>query len=206
MKSLIRLFWFTALSAATVLLAAVPALAASTAITPANLHLMSANAQLNQTLNTKRVSMGQRVTAHLTMKLRTSNGLVLPRNTQLLGKVSELQDGHGKPTSIALVFSKARLKDGRVIPIKVTLLGAMPPNYNSYLSSADYFPDTSNPVSSDAAMDQESGVLSHIALHSAVKSPESGIFLSKRRDIRLRAGTQLRIAIAPLQSSSTQAG
>jgi hypothetical protein len=199
-------FRYAALCLATSLLAAVPAMAASSSTTAANLHLMSTNASLNQTLNSSHLSVGQNVSAHLTMKLRASNGLVLPRNTQLLGKISELQGGQGKPTSIALVFSKARLKNGRIIPIKATLLGAMPPNYNGYLSSADYFPDTSNPVAPDAAMDQEAGVLNHIALHSAVRSHNSGIFLSKRGNIRLRAGTQLRIAIAPLRNSSTQAG
>ena len=193
-----------ALFLASALLAAAPALANS-AYDSTNLHLMSTNASLNQTLNSSQLSVGQRVTAHLTMKLRTSDGMLLPRNTQLLGKVSELRNGHGKRTGVALVFNRARLKDGRVIPIKATLLGAMPPNEEGSSDYGNYFPDTSKPVSPKAQMDQEAGVLSHIALHSAVQSHNSGIFLSKRKDIRLRAGTQLRIAIAPLQSASTQA-
>jgi hypothetical protein len=201
MKSLPLKLHYCALFLASTLLAAAPALAAS-AYT-ANLHLMSANAQLNRTLNSQKISVGQRVTAHLTMKLRTANGLVLPRNTQVLGKVSQLQSGHGKRTRVAVVFNQARLKDGKVIPIKATLLGAVPPSYESSSSYENYFSDTSKPVSSKAQMDQESGALKHIALHSAVQSRNSGIFLSKRNRIRLPAGTQLRIAIAPLQHSST---
>lgn len=201
MKSLTYQFRYFALFLAAILLAAAPAMAASTP----NLHLISTNAQLNHTLNSSKISVGQRVTAHLTMKLRTSNNLLLPRKTQLIGKVSQVQSGHGKRTRVALVFTKARLKNGRLIPIKATLLGAMPPNYGSF-SSVDYLPDTSKPVPSNASMDQEAGVLNHIALHSAVQSPVSGIFLSKRNKIRLPAGTRLRVAIAPLQNSSTKAG
>lgn len=205
-KSLIRAFRLAAPLMATALLAAAPALAASSPMSPAHLKLMSTNAQLNQTLISSRVSVGQRVTAHLTMKLHTRNGLVLPRNTQLIGKVSELQSGHGKMTRIALLFNQARLKNGRVIPVKATLLGAMPPATSGFYSGGNYFPDTSKPVSCKAEIDQQSGELSHVALHSSVQSPNSGIFLSKRKGIRLPAGTQLRLAIAPLHTSTTAAG
>lgn len=203
MKSLRLKLQYFALLLASTLLAAAPALAASNYTSTANLHLMSTNAQLNRTLNSQKISVGQRVAAHLTMKLRTANGLVLPRNTQVLGKVSQLQTGHGKRTRVAIVFNQARLRDGKVIPIKATLLGAVPPSYGTSSAFNNYFPDTSKPVSPKAQMDQESGAFRDIALHSAVRSRNSGIFLSKRNRIRLPAGTQLRIAIAPLQNSST---
>jgi hypothetical protein len=206
MKPLIRSFRLAALSLATVAMGLAPALAAPSPNLPSNLHLMSTNARLNRAINSSRVSVGQRVTARLTMDLHTRHGIFLPRNAQLIGKVSQLQSGHGKMTRIALVFTRARLKDGHVIPIKATLLGAMPPFAGGYYGSSNNFPDLSKPVAADASIDQESGVLSHVALHAAVQSRNSGIFLSKRDKIRLPAGTQLRIAIAPLQPSTTAAG
>lgn len=206
MKPRIRIFRLAALSLATVALGLAPALAAPAAMLSSHLHLMSANAQLSRALNSSRVSVGQRVTARLTMDLHTRKGLWLPRNAQLIGKVSQLQSGHGKMTRIALVFTSARLKDGHVIPIKATLLGAMPPFADGSYGSSDNFPDLSRPVASDASIDQESGMLSHVALHAAVQSRNSGIFLSKRDKIRLPAGTQLRIAIAALPPSTTAAG
>lgn len=204
MKSLTPLFRSAALSLATVLFAAAPALAASTAVPSNNLQLMSTNAKLNHALNSSHLKLGQPVTAHLTMKLRASDGITFPRRTQLLGKVSRLQHGQSNMTSLSLVFTKARLKDGRVIPIKATLLGAMPPSYG--YGAGSYFPDSSKRVSSKAQITQEPGALRHIALRSSVVSHNSGTFQNKRGNIKLRAGTQLRIAIAPLQKSTTKAG
>lgn len=206
MKSLTRTFRSAALSLATILFAVGPALAASTAASPATMQLMSTNAQLNHALNSSRISLGQRVTAHLTMELRTDHGMVLPRNTQLIGKVSQLQRGHNKTTRVSLVFSEARLKNGHVVPIKATLLGAMPPADGFYSGESQYFPDTSHPVSPKEKIDQEAGVLNNVSLQAAVLSHVSGTFLSKRGKIRLPAGTQLRIAIAPVHPSASMAG
>lgn len=191
---------------ATTLLAAAPALAAPAPMSPANMPLMSTNAVLNRSLSSTQIAVGQRVLAHLTMKLHTRDGLNLPRNTELIGKVSELQRGHGKMTSVALVFNEARLKNGHMIPIKATILGAMPPNDGGYNGGGNFFPDTSKPVAYNASIDQESGSFRNVALHAAVQSSNSGVFLSKRNKFRLPAGTQLRIAIAPSHMSTTNAG
>lgn len=204
MKSFSSISRSAVLSLATVLLAAGPALAASTTAPSNGLQLKSTNAKLNHTLNSNHVELGQRVTAHLTMDLRTADGVKLPRDTKLIGKVSRIQHGKNKWMSISLVFTKAQLKNGHTIPIKATLLGAMPPAYG--YGAADHFPDSSSLIASNAAMDQEPGSLHHIALHSSVQSRNSGTFQSKRGKIDLRAGTQLRIGIAPLQKSATKAG
>lgn len=206
MKSLTRILQSAALLMATALFAVGPALAASTTLPSSNLHLMSVNAKLNKAINSRNLKLGQPVTAHLTMKLHTTSGVTLPRRTQLIGKVCHIQHGQGKAMSISLIFTRARLKNGRVIPIKATLLGAMPPSYGYSYGAADQFPDSSKSVPSNTQIDQEPGALNHVALHSSVHSQNSGTFKSTRGKIDLRAGTQLRIAIASLQNSTTKAG
>jgi len=177
--------------------------ALAAAIPSSNLRLMSTNAQLVHTLNSRKLVLGRSVSAKLTMDVHLANGMNLPSGTLLMGKVIGIHEGGASHmTRVSLLFNRARLKDGRMIPIKTTLLGAMPPSNSYYAGSGNYFPDESKPVAWDAKIIQQPGILSHVALHSAVESRSSGTFLSKRDDIHLPAGTQLRIAIAPLSASS----
>lgn len=108
-------------------------------------------------------------------------------------------------TSFSVTFDQARLHDGRTIPVKVTILGAMPPTNNTYYGQQNYFPDSSHTVSMQEKVDQQPGVLHDVALHSAVQSNVSGTFMSKKDKIDLSEGTQLRLALARLASSSGQA-
>lgn len=190
-------------------LAALPA-CASTGGSAVHLRLVSANAQLTTPLNAARLKQGEPVTAKLTGNVKaieSSKSFDLPRGTVLIGKVEDVtMPGHGVPAKISLLFNRARLRNGHIVPIKATILGAYPQD------SLDSFNYTgvggpaiglqSRYIPYDQRVDQEPGTLSHVAMHSAVQSPVSGVFTSKSHNIKLHRGLQLQFAIAPLASAA----
>ncbi len=175
---------------------------------PQHLKLVSANAELTQGLNSKSSRQGQTVTAKLTANVTTAGPMELPKGTMLMGAVEQVQPGNanGSKSEISIVFNEARLKDGREIPIKATLLGAYPPAAVYTLGGVgSYLPIQPRLIPSDQSVIQDPGTLGNIAMHSAVQSDVSGTFLSKKNGIKLSQGTQLQLAIAPESSSSSSA-
>lgn len=197
---------FYALGIAAALIS-VPMLAATNAH-PQHFNLVSANAVLTQPLNSKSARQGQSVTAKLTSKVKTAEQIELPKGTLLMGKVEQVQTAYsnGEGSRISILFNEARLENGREIPVKATLLAAYPPQL--YYVSDDqnsYMMIQPRTIPSNQKIIQEPGTLSHIALHSAVQSNVSGVFLSKKDDIKLDRGTRLQLAIAPETSSTSMA-
>jgi hypothetical protein len=161
--------------------------------------LVSADANLVQRLDSKSAAQGQVVTAKLTSSVKNGSSLDLPKGTLLVGKVEQVQTSKDNgPAKLSIVFDQAQLGDGHAIPIKATLLAAYPSD------AGDYWAESGNEealqprfIPADEKIDQEPGALSHVALHSAVQSNDSGVFLSTDRNINLERGTQLQIALAP---------
>jgi hypothetical protein len=172
------------------------------------LNLVSASAELMHGLNSKSTSPGQPVMARLTSDVKTNGQTELAKGTMLIGKVQQVQNANsnGSTSKLSLVFNEARLSDGRQVPIKATLLAAYPPDEIGATESAtSYMIDQPRHISSDENTQQDPGTLGNIALTSSVQSDVSGVFLSKSRNINLREGTRLQLAIAP-ETSSTSAG
>ncbi|HTV06453.1 MAG TPA: hypothetical protein VME86_13885 [Acidobacteriaceae bacterium] len=175
---------------------------AATTTSAGHLKLVSANALLTTRLDSKNARLGERLTAKLTGNVKAADAMELPKGTVLLGKVAHVQPSiNNGPSRISVVFNQARLRNGHVIPIKATLLGAYPTSsWNSYDYTGvggPYIGLHSHYISYDQKVDQEPGTLSHVAMRSAVQSSVSGVFSSKDRNIDLRSGTQLQFAIAP---------
>lgn len=164
-----------------------------------NLQLVSANAQLMKSVNSKDASQGQMVKAKLTSSVKAANGMKLDKGTMLIGKVEQVQksnnDGPGK---LSLVFDQAKLKDGKTVPVKATLLGAYPTaNWVDPSASGSLMPLQPHNIPSDQQIDQQPGTLRHVAMHSSVQSNASGVFTNKDGNVDLRRGTRLQVAIAP---------
>ncbi|GGH02780.1 hypothetical protein [Silvibacterium dinghuense] len=158
--------------------------------------LMSSDATLIHALNTKSAAPGQIVTVQLTDSIRTPEGVELPHGTQLLGKIDTVEAAKDRgPAKLTLTFSQARLKDGKTLPVKATLVS---------FSSANDPAELPLPVSADGVFDQVAGAIGDTALHSAVKDDTSGTLTSKRGDIKLPEGTQFLVALdqAPSQTVS----
>lgn len=167
-----------------------------------NLQLVSANAQLVKSVDSKSASQGQTVKAKLTSSVKTANGTKLDKGTMLIGKVEQVKrSSDNGPAKLSLVFDQAKLKDGKTVPVKATLLGAYPADASAYwidtTASGSTLPVQPRTIPDDQIVDQKPGALSHVAMHSSVQSSSSGVFTSKDRNINLRRGTQLQVAIAP---------
>jgi hypothetical protein len=165
----------------------------------ADLQLTGANATLVQDINSKNASQGEAVSAKLTSTVKGATEL--PKGTVLLGKVDQVQTStNGGPATLSIVFDQAQLRDGRTIPVKATLIGAFPSeagNYGAYDDGDSAEGVLPGSIAPDQKVDQEPGVLGgHVALHSAVQSNTSGVFTSNDRNVNLKRGTQLQLAIA----------
>lgn len=81
-------------------------------------------AELNSSLDSKKVKPGQTFTAKTTQDLRsTDDRMVLPKGTKLIGHVAEAtsREKGAADSSLAIAFDKAVLKDGQEVPLKVTI-------------------------------------------------------------------------------------
>jgi hypothetical protein len=193
----IRFFQSSSLAIAAALLAASGY--ASAQASPGDLQLVGANATLVQDISSKNASQGEAVTAKLTSTVKGATEL--PKGTVLLGKVDQVQTStSGGPATLSIVFDQAQLRDGHQIPVKATLLGAFPStagNYGGYDDGSSAEEVLPGSIAPDQKIDQEPGVLGgHVAMHSAVQSNTSGVFTSTDRNIDLKRGTQLQLAIA----------
>lgn len=174
---------------------------ASAQATPQNIELVGANARLVQNVDSKNAAQGQKISAQLTSNVKNGS-TELPKGTILFGQVEEVQSSNNNgPAQLSIVFDQAQLRNGQTVPVKATLLGAYPEDDGSYFedtgtggSLEEVLPTQ---IAPDQKIDQEPGTLSHVALHSAVQSNASGVFTSKDRNIDLKKGTRLQLAIAP---------
>jgi hypothetical protein len=161
-------------------------------------NLVGVDAQLQQGLNTKNARPGQSVEARLYRTVKTASGMRLDRGTALLGKIERVQASTNlRPAVLSLVFTKAQLRNGRTIPVKVTIIGAYPADEAQlFLDGDQTIPPAPRHISNKASFVQEPGGLNRISLHSAVKNSDSATFRDKRGNLKLEDGTFLQIGIA----------
>ena len=160
--------------------------------------MVPAQVSLTKDLDARRMQPGHAFRAKLNKDVRLDNGTELPHGTVLIGTVvTDKMQVAGK-SRLALRFTKAQLKSGKVIPIKATIMGIAPPAYDAY----------ENPTADDLGqwnhktlqLDQI-GALSGIDLHSKISSKNSGVFVStKKDDVKLSAGSRMALAIAQRNS------
>lgn len=167
--------------------------------------LSGVTAQLVTPLSSQTAKVGAAVTAKLDGSVKIADGETLVRGTELEGTVSAVQTAEGRgAASVSVVFTTAKLKDGKEIPIKATLLGA-------YASGGDFdFEDrddlaASTPahVSNQYSIDQEPGALNNVSLRAAVADPTSGTFSQKKGNFKIAAGSYLEIGVAPAGTGSS---
>ena len=165
--------------------------------------LVGVNTKLDRTLDSKSAAVGQVVTAKLDGTVTTADGTKLARGTELVGKIAEVKNANGNPVSVSLLFTSAKLKGGKEIPVKATVIAAFPEADPVGVSLGDVATQQApEKVAGDGTFNQQPGALSHVALTSAVKSPDSGTFSSEAGNFKLYAGTFLQVGIAPAGASS----
>ncbi|MDE3188047.1 MAG: hypothetical protein KGM96_11075, partial [Acidobacteriota bacterium] len=94
--------------------------------------MVPAQAALVKDLDSRKTQPGHQFQAVLGSAVHLKSGVELPRGTVLLGTVVT-DDMQAKGTSrLALRFTQAKLKSGKVIPIMATIMGITPPAYGFY--------------------------------------------------------------------------
>jgi hypothetical protein len=170
--------------------------------------LVGVNARLDHALDTKSAKQGETVMARLDGTVTTAGGVKLEKGTQLTGTVSQVEAAaNGGPSSLTLVFTTAQTKDGKQIPVKVTLLSAFPANTNTLATyGEDEVGSAPRYVNSQESVDQESGTLNNIAMQARVQGQNSGTFTKNGGNLKLEAGTYFQVGIAPTNGNATSNG
>lgn len=166
--------------------------------------MVPANVALQNNLDARKVHAGDTFTAKLAGTARLEDGTKLPTGTILKGQVvtDDLQmKGNAK---MALRFDQAQLKDGKMIPIKATIVGVCGPS-SSDVSGNDVNPGDQMPnnwTASTLQVDQIDA-LPGVDLHSRIGGQASGLFLtSKKSDIKLDRGSELQLALTSANGSN----
>lgn len=161
--------------------------------------MVPAEANLTRTLNARDVRAGQQFDARLANKVQLINGPVLPKGTELVGRVvSDQTDQNG--STLTLRFTQARLKNGSKIPIKATIVGLyaganqFQPSYGMTQTPNYWTPET-------LQVDQINA-LHDIDLHSRIAASNSGVMKSTKHNIRFGQGTEFALAIGKRGSQS----
>jgi len=150
--------------------------------------LMSGYAELGKTLDTKSATSGEMIEARLAGSIQTTDGMKFPGGTELIGHVDQVQASHnGSEAKITITFDKAKLKDGKIIDIKATLIE---------VNSPDLGGEVPTKVASDDKFDQQL-TASGETLHSDVQATTSGTLMRTDKNISLASGTRLLLAVAP---------
>ena len=166
--------------------------------------LTGVNARLVHTLDAKSARQGQPVEAKLDGSVKTDQGVKLDKGTDLKGTVTNVEkSSNGGPSSITLDFNQAQLKDGKTIPVKVTVVAAYPPSAGTQaMYGVNEVGSAPRHINPQDKFDQQPGQLRHIALHSQVQGNNSGTFEEKDGNVKLAAGTYLQVGIAAVNNTS----
>jgi hypothetical protein len=160
--------------------------------------MVPAIAQLPHTLDADKDHLDSTFQVELSHRITLSNGTVLPSHTVLIGKVTRDNMQPSGKSEFALRFNQAQLKDGKTVPIKATILDIARPSSDSeeFIASNDWTSQTLSVEQLD--------VVSGVDLHSEIADNDSAVFVStKKHDVKLPAGSELKLAIGPATDAST---
>ncbi len=170
------------------------------------MRMVPAQAYLKNKLDAKDAKPGTEFRAELSNSVRLKSGPRLPRGTMLVGKVVPDDSAVTGTSKLALRFTQADLKDGKVIPIKATIVGVYGPESQT-AQGYDVAPgqQQANDWSPKQLKIDEVGAISGADLHSAIGGQNSGVIVStKKDDFKLGIGSEFALAIAA--QGTTQSG
>ncbi len=156
--------------------------------------MVPAEATLVEPLDAKKLQAGQQFHASLGEKVQLKNGTELPKGTVLVGSVAANEQNAAGGSKLVLRFTTAQLKDGKTVPVKVTIVGVYAAG-----SEADRL---SNAWTQKAGATEQLNVYSGVDLHSDTASNDSGSFESSgKSQVKLLKGSGLSLAIGAQQDA-----
>jgi hypothetical protein len=159
--------------------------------------MVPARAVFISTLDSQKLKSGAQVKVQLKGKVHLGNGSELPSGTILVGQVVDDATQSGK-AKLALRFTEATLKNGQSVPVKVTIFSIRKEPSETELA------ETANggTWNKQALGVDQSEAIPGIDLHSKIASPDSGVFVSTKKDeVKFSQGIGLGLAIAPRSGS-----
>lgn len=168
-------------------------------------NLTGVNTRLVHSLDSGSARQGEPVAVSLDGSVKTDQGLKFSKGTELKGTVTNVEkSSNGGPSKVTLNFNQAQMKDGKTVPVKVTLLAAFPPSVDDEASYgfANVSPAPRH-VNAQEKIDQQTGALGNVSLHSQVQGDNSGTFEKQDGDLKLKAGTYLQVGIAATNGNAS---
>jgi hypothetical protein len=155
--------------------------------------MVPAEANLSKALDAKKLQPGKQFSAKLADTVHLKNGPKLPRGTELIGTVGTDDMQLNGNSKLALRITEAKLKDGKTIPIKATIVGIAPSGTPEYSDS--------NPWTSATLQVDQVGAMKDVDLHSRIAGNNSGVFVTTTKDdVKLGSGSEIMLAIAPQEN------
>jgi hypothetical protein len=159
--------------------------------------MVPAQVALVKALDSRKMHPGTQFKAVLSGTVHLKNGVELPHGTVLMGTVVTDNMQMKGTSRLALRFTEAKLKNGKTVPIKATIMGVAPPSYSYY----SYDSASLNGWDGKTMQLDQVNALSGVDLHSAIARQNSGVFVSnKKDDVKLDAGSQMSLALAAQSS------
>jgi hypothetical protein len=159
--------------------------------------MVPAFASLNDNLDSSKVKAGDPVRVILSNKVTLKDGTLLPAGTAIVGVVSTDDQQLTGNTKLALRFTKAEIKGGKVVAIKATIVGIFPAE-SADISGRPIKPGdevTGSSLFQHPSSVDEIGALPGIDLHSAVASSNSGVLVSAKHDVKLKRGSEIALTV-----------
>ncbi|HEY2469793.1 MAG TPA: hypothetical protein VGI45_18380 [Terracidiphilus sp.] len=169
--------------------------------------MVPAQAYLLNKLSAKDTKPGSQFTARLSETVHLKNGPELPKGTELIGTVSTDDMQIKGASKLALRIAEARLKNGKTIPVKATIVGLYAPETET-INGNNVAPgeEESNDWKSSVLNVDQLNAAGGFDLHSRVNGNNSGVLVStKKNNVKIASGSELALAIAA-QSSAEQTG
>jgi hypothetical protein len=158
--------------------------------------MVPAEANLSKALDAKDSQQGKQFTAKLAETVHLKNGPELPRGTTLIGTVGTDDMQLKGNSKLALQITEAKLRDGKTIPIKATIVGIAPSGTPEYSDS--------NPWTQTTLQVDQIGAMKDVDLHSRIAGHNSGVFVTTTKDdVKLGSGSEIMLAIAPQQNMAS---
>jgi hypothetical protein len=156
--------------------------------------MVPAEATLVEPLEAKKLQVGKQFHATLAGKVELKNGTELPKGTLLVGTVSANDQNPGGGSKLVLRFTTAQLKDGKTVPVKVTIVGVYEEG-----NEADRLANVwTKKAGATALLNVSAGV----NFYSDTASEDSGAFVSSgKSQVKLLKGSGFSLAIGAQQDA-----
>jgi len=161
--------------------------------------MVSAQGALTDNLDAGKAKPGDPVRVKLSNKVKLKDGTELPAGTAIVGEIATDDMQVSGVSKLALRFTKAETKDGKVVPIKATIVGIYPPESQDAEGNPIRPGDEiTNGLPRHADSVDQIDALPGVDLHSKVTSSNSGVLVTttKKHDVKLKRGSEIALTVA----------